>query len=101
MSNTIKQTRRPKVGSSGCSARWARTIIKLENFGRKWVTISCLGWSSERTAKIGLHELPKTIRPLAGSYIIAPNAAHIWRGWDRPGSTLVSVVECDANGLPV
>ena len=60
-----------RLPASASSARWARTIIKLEKFGRKYVTISCFGWSSERTAKIGIHELPRTIRPLAGSYVIA------------------------------
>lgn len=29
------------------------------------------------------------------------SASHIWRTWDRPGSTLLDVHECDANGLPV
>ena len=29
------------------------------------------------------------------------SASHIWRSWDRPGSTLLDVQECDAHGLPV
>jgi len=29
------------------------------------------------------------------------SASHIWRSWDRPGSTLLDVVECDHHGLPV
>jgi hypothetical protein len=29
--------------------------------------------------------------------IPAPNAAHIWRGWDRPGSKLLQVEEIPAN----
>jgi len=60
-------------GSPACdgSARWVRTVIKLEKFGRKWVTISCFGWSSHRKAKIGVHELPKTVRHMPESYIIA------------------------------
>lgn len=29
------------------------------------------------------------------------SASHVWRSWDRPGSTLLDVQECDANGLPV
>jgi len=33
--------------------------------------------------------------------IPAPNAAHIWRSWDRPGSKLVSVVEVDENGSEI
>jgi len=28
------------------------------------------------------------------------SASHIWRSWDRPGSTLVDVKECDSHGLP-
>jgi hypothetical protein len=32
--------------------------------------------------------------------IPAPNAAHIWRGWDRPGSTLTRVEEVNENNLP-
>lgn len=27
------------------------------------------------------------------------SASHVWRGWDRPGSTLVDVVECDHHGI--
>jgi hypothetical protein len=33
--------------------------------------------------------------------IPAPNAAHIWRSWDRPGAKLVSVVEVDENGSEI
>lgn len=29
------------------------------------------------------------------------SASHVWRAWDRPGSTLIDVSECDSNGLPV
>ena len=29
------------------------------------------------------------------------SASHIWRSWDRPGSTLTDVRECDTNSLPV
>jgi hypothetical protein len=29
------------------------------------------------------------------------SAAHIWRSWDRPSSTLLDVRECDAHGLPL
>jgi hypothetical protein len=29
------------------------------------------------------------------------SAAHVWRAWDRPGSTLLDVRECDSNGLPL
>lgn len=29
------------------------------------------------------------------------SASHVWRSWDRPGSTLIDVVECDRNGLPL
>jgi hypothetical protein len=28
------------------------------------------------------------------------SASHIWRSWDRPGSTLLDVCECDHHGLP-
>lgn len=33
--------------------------------------------------------------------IPAPNAAAIWRGWDRPGATLKSVTEVDRNNIEV
>lgn len=33
--------------------------------------------------------------------IPAPNAAHVWRSWDRPGATLKSVTEVDRNNLEV
>lgn len=26
------------------------------------------------------------------------SASHVWRAWDRKGSTLIDVRECDANG---
>jgi len=29
------------------------------------------------------------------------SAAHVRQAWDRPGSTLLSVCECDSNGLPI
>lgn len=29
------------------------------------------------------------------------SASHVRAAWDRPGSTLVSVQECDEHGLPV
>ena len=29
------------------------------------------------------------------------SASHVWRAWDRPGSALIDVRECDSNGLPV
>ena len=29
------------------------------------------------------------------------SASHVWRAWDRPGSTLIDVRECDHNGLPL
>jgi len=29
------------------------------------------------------------------------SAAAVRQSWNRPGSRLLSVVECDANGLPV
>lgn len=29
------------------------------------------------------------------------SASHVWRSWDRPGSALIDVVECDRNGLPL
>lgn len=29
------------------------------------------------------------------------SASHVWRAWDRPGSTLIDVRECDSNGQPV
>ncbi len=28
------------------------------------------------------------------------SASHVWRSWDRAGSTLLNVVECDHHGLP-
>lgn len=33
--------------------------------------------------------------------IPAPNAAHVWRSWDRPGATLKSVTEVDRNNIEV
>lgn len=29
------------------------------------------------------------------------SASHVWRAWDRPGSTLIDVRECGSNSLPV
>ena len=29
------------------------------------------------------------------------SASHIWRGWDRKGAVLKSVVEVDQNNLPI
>lgn len=29
------------------------------------------------------------------------SASRVWLTWDRPGSTLIDVRECDENGLPV
>lgn len=29
------------------------------------------------------------------------SASRVWLTWDRPGSELIDVRECDANGLPV
>lgn len=29
------------------------------------------------------------------------SASRVWLTWDRPGSELLDVCECDANGLPV
>lgn len=31
--------------------------------------------------------------------IPAPNAAHVWRTWDRPGAKLIDVCEVGRNGL--
>jgi hypothetical protein len=29
------------------------------------------------------------------------SASHVWRSWDRPGSTLLDVRECDLNGIQI
>lgn len=43
-----------------------------------------------------------TIGPRSYEFCIpSPNAAHIWRHWDRPGATLKSVTEVDANNIEV
>ena len=34
-------------------------------------------------------------------FMRSPNAANIWRSWDRPGSKLVSVVEVDDIGSEI
>lgn len=33
--------------------------------------------------------------------MLGTSASHVWRAWDRPGSTLIDVRECDNHGLPL
>lgn len=64
----------------------------------------CGGGELPHAMKTRLARFLITYRIAARSYMITlpgVSASHIWRLWDRPGSTLLDVRECDAHGLPV
>lgn len=65
-------SRRPGVGGNAMKPRLARFLVTYR-IGPRSYTITLPGVS----------------------------ASHIWRIWDRPGSTLIDVRECDTNGLPL